>query len=90
MPGVEVGLEPLGGAAAEQVEIPEREAVELARGSPRRAGQVAVEIGRVEQAGLELAERLQQRVGEAAVRAERVSPFSVAPPTARRTISARW
>ena len=66
VPRIEVGLESLGGAPAEQVEIPEREAVELTAVALVEPGQVSVQIRRVEQAGLELPQRLLQRVGESA------------------------
>ena len=66
VPRIEVGLESLGGAPAQQVEIPEREAVELTAVALVEPGQVSVQIRRVEQAGLELPERLLQRVGESA------------------------
>ncbi len=58
LPRAEVGLESFGGAAAEEVSIPEAEPVE--RSAIRRVErcEVAFELRRVEQAGLELAERL--------------------------------
>ena len=66
MPGIEIGLQALGGAAAKQVAIPEPEPVELGAVRGVERCEVAVELARVEQAGLELAERAQQLVGEAA------------------------
>ena len=66
VPGVEVGLQALGRAAAQQVAIPEAEPVELGAVRGVERGEVALELVRVEQPGLELAERPQQLVGEAA------------------------
>ena len=65
VPGVEIGAEPLAGAPAQQVAIPEPDAVELGAVGGEERGQVAVEIGRVEEPALELGERREQRVGEA-------------------------
>ena len=66
VPRVEVGLEPLRGAAAQQVAVPETESVELGAIGGVELGQVAGEVVRVEHSLLELAERLEQGVGEPA------------------------
>ncbi len=77
VPRVEIRLEALGGAAAHQVAIPERQPVELRAVRAVELGEVAVELLRVEQPRLELADGLEQRVGEAAEprrRGEAVQP----------------
>ena len=66
LPGGEVGLEPLGGAAAQQVAVPVPEPVELVPVGAVERGEIAVELPGVEQPRLELAERLLERLGEAA------------------------
>src|SRR5205085_11321602 len=64
VPGVEVVPEPLRGAAALDVAVPEL--AEL--GAVRRveAREVAADVLGLDECGLELAERAEQRVGEAA------------------------
>ncbi len=66
VPGIELRLEALRGAAAQKVPIPAAEPVELGavRGVERR--EIAVQLLGVEQPGLELAQRLLQRIGEPA------------------------
>src|SRR5207249_1819526 len=65
VPGVEVALEPLGGAAPEPIAVPDAEAVELAAVGGIEHGEVAVEVAGIEQPGLELADDAEQRVDEA-------------------------
>jgi hypothetical protein len=63
-PGLELVRDALGRVAAQQVAIPEIEAVELGSVRGVERGELAVELVRVEQAGLELGDRREQRVGE--------------------------
>ena len=65
VPGREVAAEPLAGASAEQVAIPEAEAVELVPVGGKERAELAVEVGRVEEPSLEVGERTEQRVREA-------------------------
>jgi hypothetical protein len=66
VPGVELALEPLGGAAPQHVAVPDAEPVELGAVGGVEDGEVAVEVARVDQPGLELAEDAEERVDEAA------------------------
>ena len=66
VPRVELALQPLRGAPAEQVASQSTEPVELGAVGAVEHGEVAVEVARLEQARLELRDRLEQRVGEAA------------------------
>ena len=50
VPGVELGPDPLGRAAPQQVAVPEADAVELAAVRGVEFGDVAVEVARVEEA----------------------------------------
>jgi hypothetical protein len=51
---------------AEEVVVPEIEAIELCAIGRVQGGELAVEVVGVEQSGLELADRREQRIGEAA------------------------
>ena len=66
VPGRELRAHALDGPAAQQVTIPEPEAVELAAVGRVQPAEVAAEVIRVDEAGLELGECREQRVGEAA------------------------
>ena len=65
VPGGEIGAKPLARIPAQQVSIPEPDAVELRAVGGEEDGQVAVEVGRVEEPALELGERREERIGEA-------------------------
>ena len=66
MPGLELGLDALGSAAAQEVAIPEAEPVELVSVGAVEPGELAVQLVRVEEPRLELPERPEELVGEAA------------------------
>ena len=64
VPGVELALDALARAAAQQVAVPEADAVELAAVGRVQLGDVAVEVGGIEQARLQLGDGGDERVGE--------------------------
>ena len=74
VPGLEIGLEPLGGAAAQQIPVPEPEPVELRPVGAVQLREIAAEALRIEHSRLQLADGLEQRVREAAEARRRREP----------------
>ncbi len=66
VPGSELGLQALDRPAADEIAIPQDEAVELCVVGGVERGQVAGQVIGIEQPGFELAQRVQKRVGEPA------------------------